>query len=178
MTHQNKVLLFCFKIINMKFAFWLDFPPQPTGMPLAPSWSCRPCRALLESLLGSSLLPTFQPSRGSIAPLLLASCSSFRVSGSGGHEWSGSNNRPGYRVKFKKCASPFVLFQSSLCSACNGYLHGGDSELPGQALWRLAFLLVLHTRLGGTADDLLCRFVKKSVLRVTTVLFVLNYNLC
>lgn len=161
MTHQNKVLLFCFKIINMKFAFWLDFPPQPTGMPLAPSWSCRPCRALLESLLGSSLLPTFQPSRGSIAPLLLASCSSFRVSGSGGHEWSGSNNRPGYRVKFKKCASPFVLFQSSLCSACNGYLHGGDSELPGQALRRLAFLLVLHTRLGGTADDLLCRFVKK-----------------
>lgn len=51
------------------------------------------------------------------------------------------------------------LSQSSLCSARNGHLHGGDSELSGQALWWLAFLLVIHTRLGGTADDLLCRFV-------------------
>lgn len=92
MTHQNKAMLFCFKILNMKFAFWLDFPPQPTGMPLVPSWSCRPCRALLESSLGYSRLPTFQPSRGSIAPLLLASCSSFQVSGGCIHEWSGSND--------------------------------------------------------------------------------------
>lgn len=58
-----------------------------------------------------------------------------------------------------KCASLSVLSRSSLCFACNGHLHGGDSELSGQALRWLAFLLVIHTRLGGTADDLLCRFV-------------------
>lgn len=56
------------------------FARQPTGTPLVPSWSSLPCRASLESLLESSLLPIFQPLRGSIAPLLLASCSLFQVS--------------------------------------------------------------------------------------------------
>lgn len=46
---------------------------------------------------------------------------------------------------------------SSLCVACNGHLHGSDRQLPGQAFWRLAILLVIHTRLGGTTHDLLCR---------------------
>lgn len=56
------------------------FACQPTGTPLVPSWSSLPCRASLESLLESSLLPTSQPLRGSIAPSLLASCSLFQVS--------------------------------------------------------------------------------------------------
>lgn len=67
------------------------FAHQPTGTPLVPSWSSLPCRASLESLLESSLLLTFQPLRGSIAPLLLASCSLFQVS-RGGHDWSSSSD--------------------------------------------------------------------------------------
>lgn len=144
MTHQNKALFFCFKFINMKFAFWLDFP-QPTGTPLAPSWSCRPCRALLESSLGSSLLPTFQPSRGSIAPLLLASCSSFRVSGGGGHEWSGSNNRPGYRVKFKNVLLPLSCSKALFVLLAMAIYTGVTVNFLGKRFgdWRFSWSYIL-----------------------------------
>lgn len=49
-------------------------------MPLGPSWSSQQCHALLASLQESSPLPTSQPLRGSIAHLLLGSCSLFQVS--------------------------------------------------------------------------------------------------
>lgn len=56
------------------------FTPQPTGMPLVPSWSSLPCHALLASSQESSPLPTSLRLRGSTARLLLASCSLFQVS--------------------------------------------------------------------------------------------------
>ncbi|KAG9337134.1 hypothetical protein JZ751_029725 [Albula glossodonta] len=52
-----------------------------------------------------------------------------------------------------------VLHLYSVCSAGHGHLHGGDGQLPGQALWGLALLLVLHPGMGGPAHDLLCRRV-------------------
>lgn len=114
--HAQIRLYYC----GFKYHVLPCFVHQLTGTPLVPSWSSLPCHASLESLLESSLLPTFQPLRGSIAPLLLASCSLFQVSGVS--EWvkliqwcSGQpvhhDNRPG--LNFKMCislSSPEALF--------------------------------------------------------------------
>lgn len=63
-------------------------------------------------------------------------------------------------IKFSLCFfsiySSVYLF-SYICTACYGNLHWCNPKLPGQALWRLALFLVLHTGLGGHAYDILCR---------------------
>lgn len=57
------------------------------------------------------------------------------------------------------------LPRSFLCPAGYGRLHRRDRQLPGEALRRLAFLLVLHTGLGGHAHDIFCRWESKSIWR-------------
>lgn len=107
----------CDQLTQYEYALSCFFPKR-TGTPLVPSWSSLPCRALLGSLLESSLLPTFLPSRGSIAPSLLASCSLFQVS-VGGHEKISSvlirqlvqhDNRPGKRFMCISLCSSKALF--------------------------------------------------------------------
>lgn len=199
-SHSDTILFFSYTLF-----FTL---PQPTGTLLGLSWSSLPCHALLASLQESYLLPISLPIRGSTAPLLPGSCSLFQVSSRIFHSHqiicslysinyvylyfvgeSQRQNRAVPVIPFISIISFHSLFYTStLCSPCNGHLHWGDRELPGQALRRLALLLVLYTRLGGTAHDFLCWLVHlemlllccqmKSLILMKNVLIIISIMLC
>lgn len=118
-----------------------------------PSWSSQRCRVLRESSQASSPSLTSPPLRDSIVPSLQESCFLFPVSLS-----LPVTYRP-TRVNWQKSSKLVCLIyfsSSTLRSACYGNLHRRDGELPWEAFWWLAFLMVLHSGLGCSAHDLFC----------------------
>lgn len=126
---------------------------QLTGTQPGPSWSSQRCRVLRESSQASSPSLTSPPLRDSIVPSLQESCFSFPVSLS-----LPVTYRP-TRVNWQKSSKLVCLIyfsSSTLRSARYGNLHRRDGELPREAFWWLAFLMVLHSGLGRSAHDLFC----------------------
>lgn len=149
---------------------WLFLPVslQPTGMPPGPLWSSQRCHASRASSPGSCPSLTSPPSKGSTARLLQESCFLSPVSLIS----TELTHMCTYYYISGRWQSPPCLLRSFLCSAGYGHLHWSDSQLPGETLWWLALLLVLHTGLGGYAHDLLCRWegqrLKVSLSPLTT----------
>lgn len=142
-----------FNQIMLSFSF--PDSTQLTGTPPGPLWSFRRCRASRASSPASCPSPTSPPLKGSIAPMLQELCFSSPVS------LATSERSAKHLFLGESWLTQDSLPLSLLCSAGHGHLYGGDSPLPGETLWGLALLLVLHPGLGRHAYDLFRRWKEK-----------------
>lgn len=145
---------------QIMLSFLFPDSTQLTGTPPGPLWSFRRCRASRASSPASCPSPTSPPLKGSIAPMLQELCFSSPVS------LATSERSAKHLFLGESWLTQDSLPLSLLCSTGHGHLYGGDSPLPGETLWGLALLLVLHPGLGRHAYDLFCRWKEKKRIQI------------